>query len=99
MPFLLSSAHGPVLPYEAQNRVCFVVHICCCNALTGRYSFKKGRVIAPLHTAGPVALTPDGARLVTCVGEDALLTDVKAGVEICRFLGVSDAFSFPVCKH
>ena len=51
--------------------------------------FKKARVIAPLHTAGPVAATPDGSKLVTCVGEDALLTDVKAGVEICRFAGVS----------
>ncbi|KAI0361058.1 WD40 repeat-like protein [Trametes cingulata] len=50
-------------------------------------AFKKARVIAPLHTAGPVAVTPDGSRLVTCVGEDALLTDVKAGVEICRFAG------------
>nr|ANC28032.1 WD-repeat protein [Polyporus umbellatus] len=54
---------------------------------TLRTAFKKGRVIAPLHTAGPVAVTPDGLRLVTCVGENALLTDVKAGVEICRFAG------------
>lgn len=53
------------------------------------HSFKKARVVAPLHTAGPVAPTPDGSRLVTCVGEDALLTDIKAGVEICRFAGVS----------
>ena len=53
------------------------------------HSFKKGRVVAPLHTAGPVAITPDGSRLVTCVGEVALLTDIKAGVEICRFAGVS----------
>ncbi|KAI0756479.1 WD40 repeat-like protein [Daedaleopsis nitida] len=56
-------------------------------------SFKKGRVIAPLHTAGPVAITADGSRLVTCVGEDALLTDVKAGVELCRFAGDTESIT------
>ncbi|KAI0639931.1 U3 small nucleolar RNA-associated protein [Trametes polyzona] len=56
-------------------------------------AFKKARVIAPLHTAGPVAVTPDGSRLVTCVGEDALLTDVKAGVEICRFAGDTESIT------
>ncbi|KAI1782694.1 WD40 repeat-like protein [Ganoderma leucocontextum] len=58
-----------------------------------RTAFKKGRVIAPLHTAGPVAVTPDGTRLVSCVGEDALLTDVKAGVEICRFAGDTESIT------
>ncbi|EIW63998.1 U3 small nucleolar RNA-associated protein [Trametes versicolor FP-101664 SS1] len=56
-------------------------------------AFKKARVVAPLHTAGPVAVTPDGSRLVTCVGEDALLTDVKAGVEICRFAGDTESIT------
>ncbi|OBZ79826.1 putative U3 small nucleolar RNA-associated protein 13 [Grifola frondosa] len=56
-------------------------------------AFKKSRVIAPLHTAGPVAVTPDGTRLVTCVGEEALLTDVKAGVEICRFAGDTESIT------
>ncbi|KAI8981146.1 U3 small nucleolar RNA-associated protein [Trametes punicea] len=56
-------------------------------------AFKKARVIAPLHTAGPVATTPDGSKLVTCVGEDALLTDVKAGVEICRFAGDTESIT------
>ncbi|KAJ3007018.1 hypothetical protein NUW54_g3713 [Trametes sanguinea] len=56
-------------------------------------AFKKARVIAPLHTAGPVAATPDGSKLVTCVGEDALLTDVKAGVEICRFAGDTESIT------
>ncbi|RPD82176.1 WD40 repeat-like protein [Lentinus tigrinus ALCF2SS1-7] len=58
-----------------------------------RTAFKKGRVVAPLHTAGPVAITPDGSRLVTCVGEDALLTDIKAGVEICRFSGDTESIT------
>ncbi|KAI0673654.1 U3 small nucleolar RNA-associated protein [Trametes maxima] len=56
-------------------------------------AFKKARVVAPLHTAGPVAVTPDGLRLVTCVGEDALLTDVQAGVEICRFAGDTESIT------
>ncbi|KAI0718943.1 U3 small nucleolar RNA-associated protein [Cerioporus squamosus] len=58
-----------------------------------RTAFKKARVVAPLHTAGPVAITPDGSRLVTCVGEDALLTDVRAGVEICRFAGDTESIT------
>lgn len=51
-------------------------------------SFKKARVVAPLYTGGPVAITLDGERLVTCVGEEAILTDVQQGTEICRFAGV-----------
>lgn len=50
--------------------------------------FKKSRVIAPLYTGGPVAVTQDGTRLVTCIGEEAVLTDVREGREICRFAGV-----------
>ena len=53
--------------------------------------FKKARVIAPLHTNGPVAFTRDGTRLFTCVGEQVLLTDVSSGAQICRFKGVSRA--------
>ena len=51
-------------------------------------SFKKARVIAPLYTGGPVAATPDGRNLVTCVGEEVILTDVDRGEEIARFVGV-----------
>ncbi|KAF4611752.1 hypothetical protein D9613_004247 [Agrocybe pediades] len=50
-------------------------------------AFKKARTIAPLYTSGAVAITSDGTKLVTCVAEDILLTDVESGVEICRFLG------------
>jgi hypothetical protein len=32
---------------------------------------------------------PDGTKLVTCVAEEILLTDVVEGIEICRFAGVS----------
>ncbi|KAI0081073.1 U3 small nucleolar RNA-associated protein [Panus rudis PR-1116 ss-1] len=50
-------------------------------------AFKKARVIAPLYTGGPVAATQDGSRLVTCVGEEAILTNLNDGTEICRFVG------------
>ncbi|TFK77449.1 WD40 repeat-like protein [Pluteus cervinus] len=50
-------------------------------------AFKNARSIAPLYTSGPVALTADGTRIVTCVREEVVLTDVGKGVEICRFVG------------
>ncbi|KAH7923241.1 U3 small nucleolar RNA-associated protein [Leucogyrophana mollusca] len=49
--------------------------------------YKKARTIAPLHTSGPVAIVSDGSKVVTCVAEDALLTDVVTGIQICRFVG------------
>ena len=51
-------------------------------------SFKKGRCIAPLYTSGPVAVTGDGSRIVTCVGERVLFTDISTGTEITQFATV-----------
>ncbi|KAF8508759.1 WD40-repeat-containing domain protein [Gautieria morchelliformis] len=48
-------------------------------------SFRKARVLAPLHTGGPIAISSDARRIVTCVQEEILLTDVQNGTEICRF--------------
>ncbi|KAH9486256.1 Transducin beta-like protein 3 [Psilocybe cubensis] len=56
-------------------------------------AFKKARTIAPLYTSGAVAITLDGTRLVTCVAEDILLTDVETGVQICRFVGDTQPIS------
>ncbi|KAH9951002.1 WD40 repeat-like protein [Amylocystis lapponica] len=56
-------------------------------------SFKKSRTIAPLYTAGPVAITEDGTKLVTCVGTEAILTDIDAGKEICRFMGDTESIT------
>ncbi|KZO96248.1 WD40 repeat-like protein [Calocera viscosa TUFC12733] len=50
-------------------------------------AFKKSRVLGPLHTGGPVALTADGSRIVTVVGEEARLTSVRTGEVICTFRG------------
>ncbi|KAF5352428.1 hypothetical protein D9756_005922 [Leucocoprinus leucothites] len=52
-------------------------------------AFKNARSLGPLYTSGPIAFTPDGSKIVTCVGEDVLLTDVKTGTEICKFAGDS----------
>ncbi|KAE9409103.1 WD40 repeat-like protein [Gymnopus androsaceus JB14] len=58
-----------------------------------RTAFKNARKISPLYTSGPVAATPDGQKIVTCVGEEILLTDVTSGTEICRFLGDTQTVS------
>ena len=70
----------------------FLVNEACKQLIMFLKRFKKARVIAPLYTGGPVAATPDGSRLVTCVGEEAILTDVAEGREICRFAGVRSTF-------
>lgn len=56
--------------------------------------FKKARTIGPLHTGGPVALTRDGSRILTSIGDEVLLTDVTSGLEICRFAGVRKLIIF-----
>ncbi|KAJ3767152.1 U3 small nucleolar RNA-associated protein [Lentinula raphanica] len=56
-----------------------------------RTAFKNARKISPLYTSGPVAVTPDGQKIVTCVEEEILLTDVNSGTEICRFLSDTQA--------
>lgn len=49
--------------------------------------YKNKRSIGPLHTCGSVAVSSDGSRLVTCVAEEAVLTNILTGEEICRFAG------------
>ncbi|KAI0033812.1 WD40 repeat-like protein [Vararia minispora EC-137] len=53
----------------------------------GKLAFKKTRTIGPLYTGGPVAVTTDGQFIVTCIGEEAVLTDLGRDLEICRFQG------------
>ncbi|KAG6837319.1 hypothetical protein H0H93_011414 [Arthromyces matolae] len=50
-----------------------------------RTAFKNARSIGPLYTSGPLAITPDGNKIVTCVAEEILLTETATGHEICRF--------------
>ncbi|KAG8892893.1 U3 small nucleolar RNA-associated protein 13, partial [Tulasnella sp. 408] len=52
-----------------------------------RTTFRKTKVISPLHTSGPFAVSSDGRRLVTCVDDEVVLTDVDSASEVCRFKG------------
>ncbi|KAI5121299.1 hypothetical protein M0805_003768 [Coniferiporia weirii] len=52
--------------------------------------YEKSRVIGPLHTGGPVAITQDGLYIVTCVAEEAVLTRLSDGLEIRRFVADSE---------
>ncbi|KIK70630.1 hypothetical protein GYMLUDRAFT_149109 [Collybiopsis luxurians FD-317 M1] len=58
-----------------------------------RSAFKNARQISPIYTSGPVAVTRDGQKVVSCVGDEILLTDVNSGTEICRFLGDTQTVS------
>ncbi|KAJ7293063.1 U3 small nucleolar RNA-associated protein [Mycena rebaudengoi] len=55
--------------------------------------FKNARSIAPLYTSGPVAATQNGNKIITCIEEHALLTDVSTGIELCRFAGDTEAIT------
>ncbi|KAF8525267.1 U3 small nucleolar RNA-associated protein [Hysterangium stoloniferum] len=66
-------------------------------------AFRKGRVIASLHTGGPFAVSHDARRIVTCVQDEVVLTDIESGIEICRFEGdstpVTSLCMSPTSKH
>ncbi|KAJ6503263.1 U3 small nucleolar RNA-associated protein [Mycena vitilis] len=66
-------------------------------------AFKNARVIAPLYTSGPVAAVQNGTKIVTCIEQNALLTDVATGIEICRFAGDTESITSmclsPSAKH
>ena len=52
-------------------------------------TFEPSRVISPIYTGGSVALNEDGRVLATCLGEEALLTDLDTGAHLVRIEGVS----------
>ncbi|KAI4122868.1 MAG: hypothetical protein LQ347_006355 [Umbilicaria vellea] len=51
-------------------------------------TFEVERTIQPIYTGGDVALDQDGRILATCLGEDALLTDLGTGEQLARIEGV-----------
>ena len=55
-------------------------------------TFEPSRVIQPIYTGGSVALSEDGKLLATCLGEEALLTDLDTGAHLSRIEGVSLPF-------
>ncbi|MCJ1233953.1 U3 small nucleolar RNA-associated protein 13 [Varicellaria rhodocarpa] len=50
-------------------------------------TFAPENVIQPIHTGGDVALESEGRILVTCLGEEALLTDLSTGKLLNRLEG------------
>lgn len=52
------------------------------------FRFRKSKVIGPLHMSGPLCVSTDAQRIVTCVRDRLLLTDLATGSEICRFATV-----------
>ena len=52
-------------------------------------SYEKVRAIGPLHTGGPVSVSEDGSHILTCVGEQVVLTRVADGHELRKFNAVS----------
>ncbi|KXL43720.1 hypothetical protein M433DRAFT_258 [Acidomyces richmondensis BFW] len=56
-------------------------------------TFEPSRVIQPIYTGGSAALSADGRVLATCLGEDALLTDLSTGAHLARIEGDGEAIT------
>ena len=53
-------------------------------------TFDPERIIQPIYTGGDVALERSGRILATCLGEEALLTDLRTGEVLSRIEGVCE---------
>lgn len=51
-------------------------------------TYNPERTIQPIYTGGDVALDREGRILATCLGEEALLTDLSTGKLLARIEGV-----------
>lgn len=51
-------------------------------------TFEPERTIQPIYTGGSVALDYSGRLLASCLGEEALITDLNTGKELARIEGV-----------
>lgn len=51
-------------------------------------TYDPERIIQPIYTGGDVLLDREGRILATCLGEDALLTDLGTGELLARIEGV-----------
>jgi U3 small nucleolar RNA-associated protein 13 len=52
-------------------------------------TFEPSRVIQPIFTGGSVSLSEDGKVFASCLGEEALLTNLSTGAHLARIEGVS----------
>ena len=55
-----------------------------------KITFEPERIIQPIFTGGDVALDVTGRILVSCLGEDAIFTDLNTGRFLARIDGVRD---------
>ena len=55
------------------------------NVLT---TFEPDRIIQPIYTGGDVALDRNARVLATCLGDEAVLTDLDSGQTLARLEGV-----------
>ena len=53
-------------------------------------TYEPERVIQPIYTGGDVALDGQGCILASCLGEEALLIDLRNGEPLARIEGVRD---------
>ena len=51
-------------------------------------TYEPERVIQPIYTGGDVLLDREGRILATCLGEEALLTNLRTGELLARIEGV-----------
>lgn len=56
-------------------------------------TYHPERTIQPIYTGGDVALDEEGRILATCLGEEALLTDLGTGELLARIEGVCNMLS------
>lgn len=59
------------------------------NKAEVKTTFEPSRVIQPIYTGGTVATTSNGEVLASCLGDEALLTDLNTGAHLARIEGVS----------
>ena len=80
---------GQQLEEAAQNEVSLPLAIVVPSELTVDSYRASPRSIRPVYTGGPVLLTKDGQWLITTLGEEVLITQVRNGVQVARVKGVS----------
>ena len=68
------------------------------NKAAYQTTFEPEETIQPIYTGGSVALDNSGRILATCLGEDALITDLNTGKELARIEGDGEIISTLTCK-
>ena len=54
-------------------------------------TYEPEHIIQPIYTGGDVVLDRDGRVLATCLGEEAVITDLSTGELLARIEGVREA--------